>query len=166
MAHPCPICSHVDREGIELAYITGDRDYAMPFTRAQVERHMSHVAEPEALKLVLGMSSATALAARARHIENMATQILDKAMSEGNANLALKAIRELRPTMELQGRIAGSLVDRVAIDQARPDLDDAIAAKLKVRATMGEEQAPAEPREQLALPPGTTEAPEGEPPGA
>lgn len=148
--------------------MTGERR-AFPVTRATIERHMSHVTEPEALKLALGMSATVALAARLRNLEAHAAQVLDMAMTpdkDGRTNpaLALKAVREVRSTIELMGRVAGTLVDRVSHDAERPDLDSQIEAAL---AAKGQVSAPP-PRtphsdsgpshvpdyaEQLALPP-------------
>jgi hypothetical protein len=162
----CRVCSSQDRYEIELAYMTGERR-PVDFTRAQVERHMAHVSEPEALKIALGMSAAVALAARLRYLESQATQILDASMGEdGSPALALKAIREVRATIELMGRVAGSLVDRVQVANARPDLDEAIADALRMRGVAepvpNDDPKPEPERqyaalEQLALPP----APDG-----
>lgn len=139
----CQICDHPDRYDLELAYMTGERR-AFPVSRATIERHMSHVTEPEALRLALGMSATVALAARLRNLESQATTILDLAMTPDpdtkkiNAALGLKAVREVRATIELMGRVAGTLIDRVERADDRPDIDkrieEALAAKGQVSA--------------------------------
>lgn len=171
----CKICDDPHRQDVELAYLTGER-VQLPYSRASIERHMAHVTEPEALKLALGMSAATALASRLHHLETQATLILDAAMAVeqtedgksklSNPLLALKAMREVRATIELMGRVAGTLVDRVQVDQARPDLDAAIADALASRGhdvgpmPQAEPQAEPEPawaRQPLELGPGMEE---------
>lgn len=145
--------------------MTGERRQ-FPVSRATIERHMAHVTEPEALKLALGMSATVALAARLRNLESQATAVLDLAMTPDpetrkvNPSLALKAVREVRATIELMGRVAGTLVDRVDKDQQRPDLDrsieEALAAKGQVRApatkTEHFDPGPTVGEEQIALP--------------
>jgi uncharacterized Rmd1/YagE family protein len=128
----CQVCNAPDRSDIELAYMTGER-VPIRFSRAKVERHMAHVTEPEALKIALGMSTAVSLATRLRYLESQATAILDAAMDTQDATLALKAMREVRATMELMGRIGGALIDRVSVNESRPDLDAAIADALKAK---------------------------------
>ena len=143
----CKVCDSVDRYDIELAYMTGDRTYPFPFSRSVIEAHIAHVTEPEALRLALGMSAPVALAARLRYLEAQALQILDASMAGENPNpaLALKAMREVRATIELMGRVAGSLVERVEIGTARPDLDAAIESALRAKGNLddrGEEREP------------------------
>lgn len=142
--------------------MTGER-VPIRFSRAKVERHMAHVTEPEALKIALGMSTAVSLATRLRYLESQATAILDAAMDTKDAGLALKAMREVRATMELMGRIGGALIDRVSVNESRPDLDAAIADALKAKGvTPHVDDAPSADtvlREPLALPRGAdTEA--------
>ena len=140
----CPICLRYDRTEIETAYLIGDRQYDFrPFSRAQVERHVSHTVDPDALRMSMGMASATAIAGRLRHLESATTTILDAAMRPtvnengvemlSDPKLALAAIKEARATIELTARVAGSLIDRHAEVDTRPDLDAAIADALRAR---------------------------------
>lgn len=139
---------------MELAYISGER---RPFSvsRAAIERHMAHVTDPDALRLVFGMSATASLAARLRHLESQATTVLDAAMTPApdkdgnlrmNAALALKAIREVRATIELTGRVAGTLIDRVERTDSRPDIDQGIEAALRAK---GQVSAPAAPTQHF-----------------
>ena len=161
----CPICPRFDRTEIETAYLIGDRQFDFrPFSRAQVERHVSHTVDPDALRMSMGMASATAIAGRLRHLESATTAILDVAMRPilteagtetlTDPKLALQAIKEARATIELTARVAGSLIDRHAEVDSRPDLDAAIADALRARnLPTPTPDSPAPTSEPLALMP-------------
>lgn len=147
--------------------MTGERR-AFPVSRATIERHMAHVTEPEALKLALGMSATVALAARLRNLESQAATILDMAMAPHpetgvvDAKLGLMAVREVRATIELMGRVAGTLIDRVEVDRSRPDIDKGIEDALRAKGLVStpkddlphEDEEPETVPVQLALLPG------------
>lgn len=147
----CPVCRDDTRDSIEIAYITGDVSYHYPYSRGVVERHMSHVTEPEALKMALGMSTAVALAARLRYLENVTMAVLDHALKPSGPDgtvspgLALKAVREARALLETMGKVSGALIDTVDSGSERLDIDDALDRALAAR--MGETQPASDPQE-------------------
>lgn len=136
----CPVCLSPLRYSVEQAYLEGSGDMR-PFRRQQVERHMSHLADPQALKLVTNLTEATAVASRLRQLEVTAMAILDAALSppplivdghpvaqQADGKLALAALREVRHTLVEIGKLASTLDSRNTSAEERPDLDDAIAA--------------------------------------
>ncbi len=145
--------------------MTGER-HPFPVSRAAIERHMAHVTDQDALRLVFGMSATASLAARLRNLESTMASVMDRAMTpddEGKINgaLALKAGREVRSTIELMGRVAGTLIDRVERDETRPDLDQQIEDAMRARGQVSSPAPTPEPAKQearepvpmLALPP-------------
>jgi len=157
----CEVCEAPDRYEIEQAYLMGERR-TFRYSRAKLEAHAAHLAEPESLRLALGMSSAVAVAARLRMLESQVTQVLDAAMKEGSGSLALKAVREARETMKLMANLGAHLAERASNPIGRPDVDDAILEALRSRGvnaaqrTESDDDGPSSsPSAPLALPEST-----------
>ncbi len=120
------------RYTVEQAYLEGRR-IPEGFTRQSVERHMSHAADPESLRLLVGLASSTGIAARLRQLEVAATAIMDAALQadQPDAKTALAALREARHVLHEMSALTESLESGHGGDGTeRPDLDAAIAAKL------------------------------------
>lgn len=139
----CDVCQAPDRYEIEQSYLMGERR-TFRFSRAKLEAHAAHLAEPESLRLALGMSSAVAVAARLRMLESQVTQVLDDAMASGSGTLALKAVREARETMKLMANLGAHLAERASNPIGRPDVDDAILEALRSRGVNAPRRAESE----------------------
>jgi hypothetical protein len=140
----CPICADPNRYTIEQKYLESGTGRDTPYTRQEIERHMSHAADPRALRLVTDLANASAVAGRLRALETMAVQIMDAALMrqivtladgtqvqrEPDLKIALSALREARSTIVEMGKITETLQSQHESDEERPDLDDAIAAYL------------------------------------
>lgn len=122
MPRKCSICSHGEREGIELALVNQVpyRSIAGQFSvsSSAVERHkrehlprsLTHAAEAE--------SAATAgrLLADLLKLQQRTSAVFDVAEREGDLRTALFAIREERGCIELLARLAGELRQAQSVD--------------------------------------------------
>ena len=124
----CPICTSPSRYVVEQAYLHGTS--TSPFDRRTVEAHFSHLADGDALRAVESLASASAVSARLRTLEHASMALLEQAMASQDLKTALLAIREARNTITEMSRLAGHLADRHEVEEARPDLDAAIARAL------------------------------------
>lgn len=144
----CPICQDPSRYQVEQLYLEGhvaEITARHRYTRHEVETHMGHIADPEVLRTVSGLASATAVAARLRQLEQVQGAILEAALTgveleqpDGTTvklppdlNLALKAAKEIRSTLVEVAKMAPALDSQQTSSVARTDLDDDIAAYLK-----------------------------------
>lgn len=123
------------------------------YSRAQVERHLAHVTDRRTLQSVTDLASASGVAARLHQLSLTAAAIMDAALAQEDGRLALLALREARTTLEAMTRLSGALEGIGATGEARPDLDEALSARLGTLAPKdsGTEPASTEPR---ALGPG------------
>ncbi len=170
MADPttvCEICLDPNRYSVEQTYLESGSGRGTQYTRQEIELHMSHVADPRALRLVTDLSTASSVAGRLRALEVRATQIMDAALANqlvkvGDAivemppdlKIALSALREARATLVEMGKITETLQSQHEHSEERPDLDDAIASYLagKQIGDLGDlEDEPAAPVGPLAL---------------
>lgn len=132
---PCPICADPNAYSIEQAYLEGK---PIPtYSRAQVERHLAHVTDRATLQQVTDLASASGVAARLHQLAMTATGIMDAALkpnADGNvdARLALMALKEARATLAQISTLTGALEGTGAEGESRPDLDEALSARLGV----------------------------------
>ncbi len=107
----------------------------------------SHLFDAATLRIITGLSSASAIAARLRQLETQGSAILDAALAAKDGKLALAALREIRATLTSIGALASTL-GTPAQNEERPDLDRAIADYV---GHASEDDARAETHETRAL---------------
>jgi len=137
MAKACSVCTHLAVAEIDSEIVRGSsyRDIAGRFgvSKSAVGLHaLSHV--PEALARAADAASrvtAARLAAQLQGLYIVGLEILEEARAEGNHTSALHALARLEKLVELQGRVAGELVDRQIVEQRSSAFD---AQWLEVRA--------------------------------
>jgi hypothetical protein len=151
----CAICKSPFRYKVEDLYLQGDLAYVRQsyhFTRHEVEAHMGHVADPEVLRTIAGLTNATAVAARLRQIEQAQGAILEAALTgveieqeDGSLlkvppdlKLALAATRELRASLVELAKMDDKVDSQQGSSVERVDLDSMLADYLARR---GHEQA-------------------------
>jgi hypothetical protein len=129
---PCAICEHPNRWTIERAYFAGER---VPdgFSRRAVEVHAAHLADPEALRMLLSLGGAAAIVARLRYLEQRAMDVLEAAMQADDASVALRAVREMRETVKVMAALGLHLAEDHGPQSVRSDLDAGIAEALRRR---------------------------------
>jgi hypothetical protein len=122
----------IDREivrGVSYRDVAGR--YAL--SKSAVGLHaLSHV--PEALARAAGEASAVTaaqLVSELRGLRTVALELLEEARDSGDHSAALGAIGRLEKLTELQGRLAGELVDRRVVEQRSSAFD---AEWLRLRA--------------------------------
>jgi DNA-binding transcriptional ArsR family regulator len=124
MPRPCSICAHPDRLAIErelLAAVSfrslADRyGVSLAALSRHVNAHMPRsLARAQALREEGEVASAEALLAEVCSLRDRALGILDLAELQGDPRTALMALRELRATLELIGRLVGQLASGVSV---------------------------------------------------
>jgi hypothetical protein len=117
VARTCTVCRHPERDAVErdLAQGLPYRDIASRhgLSRDAVRRHRNDHLAPMLAKVQAARErKGSRLLDRVEDLYARARRVLDAAEAEGRASLSLAAIRELRSTCELLGRITGELNDR------------------------------------------------------
>ena len=127
MARTCTICKHNQRDAIESALIDGQpyRNIAERFAVSATALHR-HKARDISKALARAaeaqeMSRDRDLLERVRDLVESAHGILATAEARGDHRTALAAIREVRGTLELLGKITGELTPALP-EQARVPL--------------------------------------------
>jgi hypothetical protein len=113
----CSICTHGEREAIDLAIVEGGglRDIARQHgvSKDAVARHgAEHL--PATLARAAAAEEATrgdTLLEKVQALEVQAREIAKRARQSGDLRVALAAVRELARIIELQARLAGDLID-------------------------------------------------------
>ena len=129
MARACSVCTHLRVSEIDSEIIRGAsyRDIAGRFdvSKSAVGLHaLSHV--PEALARAADAASrvtAAGLVAQLQGLYMVGLEILEETRESGNHTCALHAIARLEKLVELQGRVAGELVDRQIVEQRSSAFD-------------------------------------------
>lgn len=110
----CSICTNDDREAIDADLIAGlsYRDIAARYgvTPSSLTRHRKAHISPAIV--AVAVARGTTLADRVEQLYDRASAILTTAERGGQGALSLAAIREMRSTCELLGRLSGELDDR------------------------------------------------------
>ena len=112
MAMPCATCGHPSRDRIDADMVSGRsirslvREWGI--SRGALSRHKAAHVSP-ALATVVQSRRGVSLLDRIDGLVTEAEQVLTVAKSEGKANLALSAIRELRESLKLLGTATGEL---------------------------------------------------------
>lgn len=118
MPRTCTVCAHEQRDAVDVALIQGTplRDIARlhGLDHSSLFRHRKAGHLPLALVALHTDQEAqrgTGLAERLEGIVARTEAILDGAEADGRYALALSAIRELRSSLELLGKVTGELRD-------------------------------------------------------
>jgi hypothetical protein len=112
MARACESCRHPERDELNRALVTG-RSYREVAARyglslAGVARHRANHL-PEALLQAERRRNSDGIADEVRGLVDRVLAILDRAEESGDDKIALRAIAEARPTLELLGRLSGDI---------------------------------------------------------
>lgn len=118
MPRKCSICTHDDREAIDAALMESVpyREIAQrhDVTPSALSRHLDGHVSPAlvAIHEQREQQHGETLYDRIEELYRRASRILDAAEEDGKASVSLAAIRELRQTAELLGKLTGELDDR------------------------------------------------------
>ena len=153
----CTICSHPQRTKIDSALLNliplrhTAAQYAT--STASLRRHKANCLPAHLLKAkelsdeLSDCQSASALVTELRELARKTGQILTRAMSEKNGDLALKAIARLERQLELKARLLGELEERGAsvqrIEVVYVDKQLVLQAPGQLAATPARAQLPA-----------------------
>lgn len=122
MPRTCTICSHGDKEAINKELVDGVslRNIAKRFDTSapSLFRHkQDHLPVALALAKEAGdIAQSDDLLSRLVDLQDKAVNILDKAEKAGDMRTALMAVREVRATMELVGKVTGELVNKQHVE--------------------------------------------------
>ena len=118
MSRTCTVCAHPDKEAINKELVNGTpyRHIAARFdtSTGALQRH-----KQDHLPVALAMAKEAEEVAQADDLlgqlvglQGKALSILDTAEQAGDLRVALAALREVRATMELVGKVTGELVSK------------------------------------------------------
>ena len=110
----CSICKHAQRQAMDRLLVRGQsaRSVASQFgvDRTSVWRHQKSHLSPGMVAVTKRKSQT--LLDRAEALVTVAESIMDQAQANGQPTLALDAIREVRESMRLLGKLNGELDER------------------------------------------------------
>lgn len=118
MPIPCSICTHPEREAIDLALVSGTAKRVIACQwhvgRESVRRHALHHVSPAlaALQAEREHDGATSLLDQVTALVQRTERLLDTAEGAGSITTALGCVREIRGLLELQGKASGELDTR------------------------------------------------------
>src|SRR5262245_17520800 len=125
MPRTCSVCRNPRRDSINEALLTGQslRNVAERFGTSvtSLHRHRKEIPKKivkatEARDIVLGDT----LLSQVQGLIEKAVAILERAEASGDDRCALQAVREVRETLHLLGKITGELEPKLAASQWRP----------------------------------------------
>lgn len=123
MSEPrCTVCRHPDRPEIDRQLAGGMSNLGIAerwaLSKDSVRRHRAtHLsAALKAVQTKRETAGATKAVDRAEHLYEKASKILEAAETEGQGQLALSAIKELRATVELLAKLSGELDERPQVN--------------------------------------------------
>ena len=123
MPRSCSICAHTNREAIDLAIVEGTasfRDIARQFSLSKdgVARHKAEHLPPVLVSAAAAKEVARGdtLLDKVRALEVQARGIAERAEKAGDLRMTLAAVRELARIVELQGKLAGDLIDAPTVN--------------------------------------------------
>ena len=114
----CTICTHPDRDAIDLAIVSGVSQRATArqwcVSRDAVQRHALRHVSPAlaAMQAEREREGATSLLNRVENLIGRTEKLLEAAEQDGKVSAALAAVRELRGLLELLGKASGELDTR------------------------------------------------------
>lgn len=118
MPRPCTICAHAERSAIDRRLVAGEPHVQLAdefgVGRSSLARHFDghivpSIAESAAVREVAEAHHASDLLGEVVRIKERAEVLLDKAEAQNDIPAATGALRELRRTVELLGRVTGEL---------------------------------------------------------
>ena len=118
MPIPCSICTHPEREAIDLALVSGTAKRVIACQwhvgRESVRRHALHHVSPAlaAMQAEREHDGATSLLDQVTALVQRTERLLDTAEGAGSITTALGCVREIRGLLELQGKASGELDTR------------------------------------------------------
>lgn len=118
MPRSCTICTHPEREAIDVALVNGAPNRRIASHRDVSERAVRHhKANHLPAQLVMAQAAeevaqADTLLEQVRDLQGRAYGILDKAETAGDLRTALSAVREARGNLELLAKLLGELDER------------------------------------------------------
>jgi hypothetical protein len=121
LGRACAVCGHAERDEIDRRLVAGEayRDIARQFqlSKDSLARHRPRHLSPALVKVAAAREEARgeALLDQVQALIARGQRIADRAEQNGRDIQALAAIRELRPLLELLGRLTGELKDRPAV---------------------------------------------------
>jgi transposase-like protein len=122
MPRRCTVCDHPKRHSIDEALVSGAsyRSVAKRFglSESAVFRHKKEHLPAQLLKAreVEEVAQADDLLDQVRHLQAHALGILDRAEKAGDLRTALGAISQARGNLELLGKLAGELDERLVVN--------------------------------------------------
>jgi hypothetical protein len=120
LARPCDTCRSPDRDAIDRALVAGEpiRRIAAryPLSASSVGRHRAHIS-PAIVRAALKREEqeerrAASLLDRVENLYDEAREVLETAKANEQGAISINAIRELRSTLELIGRLTGEINER------------------------------------------------------
>src|SRR5215217_5415495 len=122
MPRRCTVCDHPERHGIDEALVSGApyRSVAKRFglSESAVFRHKTEHLPVHLLKAreVEEVVQADNLLEQVRNLQTHALDILERAETTGDLRTALAAISQARGNLELLGKLAGELDERLVVN--------------------------------------------------
>jgi hypothetical protein len=119
MARACSICSHIDRDEIDVALTGGSTLVAIGakfhVTRDSLARHKSHHVTPALVRLARQRrddASAVTISDQLGEVVARANRLLDRAEERGALVGGAQLLGQLRQTLELIAKLSGELDER------------------------------------------------------
>ena len=119
MARPCSICSHLDRDAIDLALVGGSTQAAVAerfdVTRDSLARHQRNHVTPSLVRLAQQRrndASAVSVLDRLEDLVDRTTHFIDKAERKGSLVAGAQLLGQMRQSLELIARLTGELDER------------------------------------------------------
>jgi hypothetical protein len=118
LARTCTVCTHTDHEAIDKAIVSGESKRRISdrygVSQTSLQRHKDNHVSPALVKMHEKREERRAgkLLDRVEELYDDAREVLETAKANGSGSLSLGAIRELRSTLDLIGRLTGELDDR------------------------------------------------------
>jgi hypothetical protein len=151
VAQACKVCVRPDRAAIDKVIVTGLSDYKVAsrfdLDRSTVQRHRNGHLSKSLTELHRKREERRALSLLDR-VEALCTeveQVLEQVKAEGEHKLSIAALKELRSTLELVGRLTGELDTRPQVQVNVMQSPDWLAARQVVAEILA--QYPGAPEE-------------------
>ena len=117
MARACTVCEHVERDSIDAALVCGEPMPAIAkrhgVSRSAVQRHAKRHLSPAlaAMQVEAERDAAKGLLQRTERLIERTERLLLAAEQDGKVSAALSAVAQLRPLLELLGKVTGEIKD-------------------------------------------------------
>ena len=123
MARPCTVCTHLDRQEIDLE-LTGGATFAAiankhEVSRDSLARHKASHLTPALVKVAHQRQAEAGAITAYERLEGLvlrANRLLDRAERKGSLTAGAQILGQLRQTLETIARITGELDDRPTVN--------------------------------------------------